>query len=245
MKFAALRITCAAGLLAAGAAHAADLDSINSLTQAQFRAMSEDLGAALSYKPLVPAEGLGLLGFDIAASVTGTKLQNRGVLSMASGGSSTPSVLPVAAVRAVKGLPFDIDVGVMVGSVPSIGASVSGGELRWAFVGGNTLLPALAVRAAVTKVTGIDQYKLRTSSVDLSISKGFLMATPYAGVGIVQVNSEFNGTRSEGGNMSKESFRQDKVFAGLNFNLAVLNMAVEMDKTGDTTSYGIKAGWRF
>jgi len=43
----------------------------------------------------------------------------------------------------------------------------------------------------------------------------------------------------------EEDFDLNKVFVGVNMNLAVINIAVEGDKTGDATSYGIKFGWRF
>jgi hypothetical protein len=43
----------------------------------------------------------------------------------------------------------------------------------------------------------------------------------------------------------KEDFDLNKVFVGVNMNLVLLNIAVEGDKTGDATSYGIKFGWRF
>lgn len=235
-----LLAAAAASLFLASAAQAADIDSISSLTASQFRALSEDLGAAVSFKPLIPAEGLGVLGFDIGIGVSGTSLRHREYLSTAAGGSSIPKTLPVATLRAHKGLPFDIDVGVALGTVAGTNAKVAGGELRWAFVGGGTVLPALAVRAAVSNLTGVDDFKLNTTSVDLSISKGFLMFTPYVGIGKVQVKSEYTGSTSY-----KESFRQDKVFGGVNLNLGLLNIALETDKTGDASSYGVKLGLRF
>ena len=39
---------------------AADINNIQALNQAQFRLLSEDLGAALSYKPLTPTTPLGI-----------------------------------------------------------------------------------------------------------------------------------------------------------------------------------------
>ena len=235
-----LAAAASSSLLLAGNAVAADIDSISSLTAPQFRALSEDLGAVVSYKPMVPAEGLGILGFDIGIGLSATSLEHRGYLSTAAGGSSIPKLLPVATVRAHKGLPFDIDVGLALGSVAGTNAKVAGGELRWAFIGGNTLMPAVAVRAAISNLTGVDDFKLNTTSVDLSISKGFLMFTPYVGIGKVQVKSEYTGSTSY-----KESFRQDKLFGGVNLNLGLLNIALETDKTRDASSYGVKLGLRF
>lgn len=233
----------AAALIAATSAQAADLDNLQALSQAEFRALSEDLGSALSYKGLVPAESLGILGFDIGVAATGTTLKNRAILAKAADGSSVPKTLPVTTVRAVKGLPFDLDIGVAVGTVPGTDLRVAGGELRWAMLPGSTLMPALALRAAVSSISGVDQLKLRTTSLDLSISKGFLMFTPYAGVGVVQVSSEVKDAAALA--TERERFKQDKVFAGVNLNLGLLNIAVEGDKTGDASSYGLKLGLRF
>ena len=52
---------------------AADLTNLNALTQDQFRKLSEDLGAAFSYKGVTPATSLGPWGFDIALAADGAK----------------------------------------------------------------------------------------------------------------------------------------------------------------------------
>ncbi len=59
------------------------------------------------------------------------------------------------------------------------------------------------------KLSGVDQLDLRTSSVDLSVSKGFAFLTPYAGIGRVDVRSSAPGTL-----LKQEKFGLDKVFAG-------------------------------
>ncbi|MGY0194522.1 hypothetical protein ACWA7J_05535 [Leptothrix sp. BB-4] len=235
-----LKFIAGVTLLACGAAHAADINAIGSLSQSQFRQLSEDLGAAVSYKAMTPAEGLGLIGFDIGIGMTGTKLENTAALTAAAGGSSVPSTLPLVSVRAVKGLPFGVDVGVALGSVPGSNVRTRGGELRWAFVGGGMLTPAIAVRAAINNLAGVNQLNVDTTSLDVSISKGFVMFTPYAGIGTVQVRTSAPGTALAG-----ERFTQQKVFGGVNINLGLMNLALETDKTGKAASYGAKVGLRF
>ncbi|MDP4300568.1 hypothetical protein [Leptothrix discophora] len=235
-----LKLLAGAALIACGAAHAADINAINQLNQTQFRQLSEDLGAAVSYKAMTPAEGLGLIGFDIGIGMTGTKLENVAALTAAAGGSDVPSTLPLVSVRAVKGLPFGVDVGVALGAVPGSNVRTTGGELRWAFVGGGMLTPAIAVRAAINNLSGVDNLKVDTTSLDVSISKGFVMFTPYAGVGTVKVKTSAPGTTLAG-----EKFNQKKIFGGVNINLGLVNLALETDKTGEATSYGAKVGLRF
>jgi hypothetical protein len=223
------------------AAHAADINTVGSLTQAEFRLLSEDLGAVASFKPLIPAESMGLTGFDIGVGTTATQLANRSVWQAAAAGNAAPSSLAVPFVRVHKGLPFNIDVGASLAAAPSTNIRVTSGELRWAFVPGGTLTPALAVRASVSQLSGVDQLGLQTVGLDVSISKGFAFFTPYAGVGTVGVKSK--PAASTG--LASESFNEVKVFAGANVNLGLINFVLEADRTGDATSYGVKVGFRF
>ncbi len=139
---------------------------------------------------MIPAEGLGITGFDIGLSGAATQVSHRDVLRKAAGGASVPKGIPVAGIHAVKGLPYDIDIGLTVLTLPSTNVRATGGEVRWAFIAGNTLLPAVALRLSTMNLSGVDQLKMRSNSVDLSISKGFLFATPYGGIGRVQTTSK-------------------------------------------------------
>ena len=235
-----LRLAAALSLAAAGTAQAADFNALRLLNQTEFRAFSEDVASAISYKGMIPAEGLGITGFDLGVRATATEVSNRDVLIKAANGASVPKAVPTVGLHAVKGLPFDIDVGLTLMTLPGTNIRATGGEVRWAFVSGNTLLPALAVRLSTVGLSGVDELKMRSTGVDLSISKGFLFATPYAGVGRVNVSSKAPGTT-----LKDESFGQSKVFAGVNIALVPLALGLEVDKTGDATSYGIKLAIRW
>ena len=221
-------------------AQAADLDTINALAQAQFRLLSEDLGATLSYKPISPAEPLGITGFDLGIEVSATKLENAAIFDNAVTGDA-PDTLYLPKLHVHKGLPFGFDIGASYAAVPDSNIKMWGAEVRYAILKGGTATPALAVRASYSALEGVDQLKLTTTGVDVSISKGFAMFTPYAGIGKVWVRS----TPDVSIPLAEEDFDLNKVFVGVNMNLAVINIAVEGDKTGDATSYGIKFGWRF
>ena len=140
--------------------------------QADFRSVSEDLGSALSYKGLVPAESMGVIGFDLGLEVTQTDLAKSAALWNTLTGSDI-SKLYVPKLHVTKGLPLDIDIGAFFSAVPSTDIKLYGGELRWAFLPGSTTMPAVAVRGSLTKLTGVNQLALGTKGVDLSISKGF------------------------------------------------------------------------
>lgn len=224
----------------AGGARAADFDSLQSLVQAEFRAFSEDVAAAVSYKPMIPSEGLGSTGFDLGISISATSVAHREVLVKAAGGASVPKAVPLVALRATKGLPLDLDIGVAVVNLPGTNVRATGGELRWAVIGGDALVPAVALRVSASNLAGVDRLHMRTQGADISISKGFAFATPYAGAGYVHVRSSAPGTA-----LAQEQFNLRKAYAGVNLAFSPLAVLLEADRTGSANSYGVKLALRW
>lgn len=225
-------------------ASAADISTMQNLAQSEFRLLSEDLGSALSYKPVSPTEPLGITGFDIGLEVTSTDIsKSSAALATASGGSSPITTLIIPKIHVAKGLPFGIDVAAFAASVPTTNIRLVGGELRVALLKGGVAYPAIALRGAMTKLSGVEQLALDTKSLDISISKGFLMFTPYAGVGQVWVTSTPQASAATV--LTSESITQNKVFVGANLNFGLANFALEGDKTGGASSYSAKFGFRW
>jgi hypothetical protein len=224
----------------AAPALAQDIDQLRILNQQQFRLLSEDLGGALSYRPMIPTEPLGISGFDIGIGVTAARIKNEEIFELATS-DDVPNTLPIPTLRAHKGLPLGFDIGLMYAQIPGSDIKYYGGELKYAFVSGNVAIPAIGIRGAFTKVSGIDELDFDTRSIDISISKGFAVATPYAGLGRVWVNSDPKGIST----LSGEKFTLDKVFIGLGLKLGLFNMNFEADKTGDVTGLSAKLGLRF
>jgi hypothetical protein len=234
-----LALLCTLGI--AQPAMAASITTLGSLLQPEFRTLSEDLGAALSYKPLTPAAPLGTTGFDMGIEVTQTDMsKSAAAWSKATNGGSSISKLYVPKLHIAKGLPFGIDIAAFYSKIPSTNISLYGGELRYAILDGGIAMPAVAIRGSFTKLSGVNQLSLDTKGLDLSISKGFAMFTPYAGIGQVWVNSTANVA-----GLAAEKFTQGKVFVGANLNLGLTNLAAEIDKTGGIQSISMKLGFRF
>lgn len=206
------------------------------LGQAQFRALSEDMGGALSYKGVTPAASLGITGFDVGVEVTSSQLQNTAAFQKATNTTNTSVLVPK--LHVAKGLPLGFDVAAFYSAIPTTGISLYGAELRYAVIDGGLTMPAVGVRGSFSKLAGINNWSFDTKAVDVSVSKGFAMLTPYAGVGSVWTNSSYTGLNSE-------SFRKNKMFLGANLNLGLANFAVEYDKTGAVPSYSAKLGFRF
>lgn len=211
-------------------------------SQGDFKAAVEDFSSALSYKAVSPAEPLGLIGFDVGLEVTATKLANVADWGAAIG-STDLNYLPLPKLHIHKGLPLGIDVGAVYSMVPGAGISYWGGELRYSFVSGNLALPAISLRGTYTQLMGVDLMDLSTKGLELSVSKGFLMFTPYAGIGNVWSTGTPKSTLDTA--FDEESVSQFKMFGGVNINVMVMNIALEADKTGDATSYSAKLGFRF
>ncbi len=220
---------------------AGDLSTLGTLSAAEFRTVSEDLGAAFSYKPLAPTEAQGITGFDIGFEVTGTDIGKSAAALRKAGASDSPmNTLMVSKVHAHKGLPMGFDVAAFMGNVSALNVNLVGAEVRYAILGGGIATPAVGVRGAYTHMNGANQLSLHTRSIDVSVSKGFAMLTPYAGIGQVWVDST-----PETGTLAKESLSMGKLFAGVNVGLGLLNLAFEADQTGNTTTWGAKVGLRW
>lgn len=205
--------------------------------QAAFRAFSEDMGAALSYKAVTPPAPLGVTGFDIGVEVTSTQLQSP-TFKQVSGNNNTSLLVPK--LHVAKGLPMGFDIAAFYSAIPTTNISLYGAALSYAIMDGGLAMPAVGVRGSFSKLSGVTGWSLDTKAVDLSISKGFAILTPYAGVGSVWTNSDATAT-----GLAAESFRKNKIFLGANANFGVANFAVEYDKTGSVPSYSAKLGFRF
>lgn len=238
-QLAATAAACTA--LFAVAAQAADLNTVQNLNQAEFRLLSEDLGSVAAYKPLIPSEATGITGFDVGGAVMINQVKNRSVFQKAANNEDPGSTLTQYALRANKGLPFDLDIGASVSQVSGTNIQVAGADIRWAAILGGTFIPAVSTRLAISNIAGVDQVDLQTVSFDVSLSKGFAFITPYAGLGVVQVKS----TPSNAGALVAEKFNLTRVFAGTNVALGLMNVIVEADKTGDAANLGLKLGIRF
>lgn len=196
------------------------------LVQNQFDAFVEEVGTALAYNPVGPAEPLGLLGFDLGVSVTATDVDSS-LWDLVVADGSGPSTLVIPRIQARKGLPFGIDVGLSYVAIPDSSISVIGGEIRKALLGGNTLFPAVSVSGHYTTLQGVSQLDLTTYGVDVGISKGVLMFTPYAGIGQVWIDaSENNSTIT----LADANESVTRGYVGVKFAfLPILNMVAQAD----------------
>jgi hypothetical protein len=203
-------------------------------TQSQFKDLSTELGLAISYVPLAPAEPLGtklLPGIDIGVEATAIKIDKNA--SFWQGAVTNPGDLPDNLIfpkfHVQVGLPVvPIDLGIVYAKDPDSDIKYVGGEIKWAILRGSTLTPAVAIRGAYTKLSGVSVFDINTKSLDVSISKGFAILTPYAGIGEVWITSKPN-TNIPLIALKKEDITETKGFVGLKVSMGLINIVGEAD----------------
>jgi hypothetical protein len=207
--------------------------------QNDFHGISEDITGAVHYKALGPAEATGVTGIGVAAYGSYTPVVNKTAWKNITG--SDVNAIGMAGIAVRKGLPFNIDVGATYTALPGTSAKLYGAELRYAILPGSIALPALALRASYTGTSGIDDFKYTSEGLDLSVSKGFAMITPYLGAGWVRGNSDPESSTG----LKKETFNKTRVFAGARLGLGFLDITPEYERVGNNNSYDLLIGLSF
>lgn len=193
---------------------AADISFSSAITQDDFNNLTKEAGTALGYRNMAPAAPLGITGFDVGAEFTAVSIDKNSSYWNAAFNNDAPSYLVIPKIRVRKGLPFGIDIGAMYSYIPDSNVKLYGAELSKSIIDGGMAAPAVGIRATYTKLAGVDDLGLQTYGIDASISKGFLFITPYAGAGMIQINSQAKGYLHTLG-LKNESVTEPRVFGGV------------------------------
>ena len=236
----------AAGALAPQTRASADIGFSSAPSRSQLDRLTQELGASIAAPALAPAEGLGAFRVETLVSGTATDISSDASFwRIASRGGSFSSfvVLPRATIR--LGLPASIDLSASYAKLPGSNIEAAGGAAKWTFVRGSTVLPAFALRLAHDRLRGVDQMDLKATSLDLSVSKGLLFFTPYAGAGRLWLSSDAHDISSAPGFRLSDSTAENRVFVGGRFSAAWFNTLVEAERTGPVESYSVKLAVAF
>lgn len=214
-----------------------DIDMKRLTNQKLFGDLVEDLGTAMSYKAVTPVEPMGLGGLGIGLEYSEAKIRKEGWQQISEEEANRAEYM--GKIRLHKDLPAGFDVGAYYTEIMDSNVRGIGGEVRYAIIDGNTIMPALAVRGSYsTLLSSVEDLDLSTAGLEVSISKGFSVFTPYGGVGTMW----YEGTSPE---WEAEKYRLAKYFLGVNLNFGPINFAAEADRTGDSSSASAKFGLRF
>ena len=230
-------------LSATGLASASDIKFTDEITQGDFKEFVKELGTAVLFNPMSPAEPLGIFGFDVSVETVITDIsEGENYWKKLVDDNDPFSYLPAPRLHVQKGLPFNIDVGAMYVTVPGSNIKLWGLEAKYAILEGTTLTPALSVRGSYSQLQGVDEIELSTQSLDVLVSKGILMLTPYAGASIIRIQGSENSNLVD---LEQENEIGYRALAGVQFSplpLFVINGEVSI---GETTQIGLKLGLRW
>ncbi len=205
------------------------------LNQNDFDSFIDEIGTAIAYNPVSPAEPLGTLGFEVGLAISTVKIDSA-IWDKVVADGSAPSTLPIPRVMARKGLPFGFDIGASIISVPGSNVSVTGIEVRKAILEGSMATPAVTVLAHGSKLSGVSDVDITTYGIDVGISKGFAMLTPYAGAGQVWVK----GSEKSGLNLADRSNSETRSYVGIKVGfLPFMNLVAQAD-VANVNSYSLR-----
>ncbi len=233
----AVLATASAGAQASGN----DLVLNPSIGQGDFNTVVDELGAIAAYNPIAPAEALGVTGLDLGLSISRYDL-SRSAWDSAMRDGSAPSTLTMSRLHARKGLPFGIDIGAAWSKSTSGDVSVFGGEVRKALLEGSTVTPAVSLSGHYSQLTGVDDLDLAAYGIDLGISKGFALFTPFAGIGQIWVDGSEN---VDSLSLSDRNTSQTRSYLGMRVGLLPFLSVTAQADFAEINSYSLRLNLGF
>ncbi len=172
--------------LSAGLASAGGSGFGLDFSQADLDAITDALGDVASFPNLGTAAPSGVTGFQILGAAGGPRIDTgSGWWHDVPHSNVVGGVLVGQRVIVRKGLPFRLDVGAQVGKV--FGDQFWGADVRWALMEAGTLQPAVALRAAYSRINSSILDRLEVEESQLVISKGFPLVSLYGAAGYRRV----------------------------------------------------------
>jgi hypothetical protein len=202
-----------------------------SLTQAQWRSFTRQVGALSSFKTLSSAKPLGRMNVQVAVDYGTTPVDQHDhawINTFTHPDADCPlgDAIAYPALRARIGVSDQVDVGGSWTMAPRANYGLVGAEVRYAFLRESGKLPAAAARASVAALTGVPDFNMSIYSLDATVSKGVARVIPYLGMR----TSLAVGTETT----SKVDLHAERVaiaqgYAGLTCRLWGVHVAAEYD----------------
>ena len=183
--------------------------------------LADAVADGITFPNLGGAAPSGISGFAAQVAVggpqvdTGSGWWRRGVDSRAVAGT-------FVGLRGIArfALPGHLQLGGQVGQLA--GERFWGGEVRWELVDGGVISPSVGVRGSYSKLSA-DALAVEMGELQLVVSKGFAVATPYAAIGgrRVQANANFGAPIA-----APHEFRRDKFSAAVGVRMALAPLSL-------------------
>ncbi len=180
--------------------------------QSDFNTVVHKLGILTAYDAVAPAEPLGATAFTLDLTTTNYALDHSAWDFAASDGN-TPSQLTMSRIHARKGL-FE----------------------------GSTVTPAVSVTGHYSQLTGVDNHDLTAYGIDLNISKGFALFTPYGGIGQVWYDGSENADTL---NLGDRNTSQTRGYLGMRVGLLPSLSVTAQADFAEINSYSLRLNLGF
>ncbi|MFC1855684.1 hypothetical protein ACFL2A_04010 [Thermodesulfobacteriota bacterium] len=198
----------------------------------ELQAVTKELGHALSIPIMSSADPLGDTGFSIALEASSYELDEAAE-------TLDYSNMFITRGHFIKGLPYNLDIGLGLSQVHESNISSFGVELRWAPLKDDGATPAVGLRATHSKLGGVENLDLATTTLGAEVSKSFAIVTPYAGVELLSSTGEV--INEKWGRVTESSAN---MLLGCNLSLAMIDIALQAE-FAENAMYTAKFGVSF
>lgn len=225
MKFISSLFVIGFGLSAGNVFAGDDFAYSARLSSTQAKELTQDLGAAYSFKAIDTAATGGLLGVSVGVSTHFTNIKNTDTYKVANGNSSTTAF--TTRIVAEKGIPGGFALAGSVAKLPS--GSLIGVQGKYQLMSDTVATPAVSIRANINKSLDANYIDFSGIGLEALVSKSFVVVTPYAGMGVHQ--SRLDIKNSSAGAQSETQLR---TFAGVQASLGIVDVGLEVENFGKT-----------
>jgi len=201
------------------------------LTQEQWKTFVRQAGALVSFKSLAPAEPLGRGHFTLGLDYGVTPVDQHDpawINTFTHPDASCPlgDQIKMPSLRGTLGVSSRVDVVGFWSSAPNANYGVAGGALKYAFVKESAKVPAAAVTASYTGLTGVPDFNMSIYSIGVAASKRVAGFVPY--LGVKQSLSVGTETTSKV-DLAQETIPLGHAFVGATGSLWSINVAAEYE----------------
>jgi hypothetical protein len=241
LHLAALLIACLA--LPAAAQDNTDIDFDPSITQAEFSEFARLAGQAIFHTPVEPARAGSLISFDIGVAATAVPVDTNASFWLKATGNDDFTVsdhLVVPRLVVTKGFSV-VSISASYAKLQGTDIEIYGGAIDVPIINGGLVKPTLALRGSYSQLQGVDQLDLKTSGLELFLSKGFGPITPYAAVGRARTDAEGRITPTI---VLKDKSSTNRYTVGVKISMLFPKLVVEATQ-GEERSYAAKVSFGF
>jgi hypothetical protein len=226
------------------AAQSPDISFDPTITQAQFRKFSHLVGQGIYPTPIAPAGASGLLRFEVGAGATLVDVDETADYWQRATGSdfTTSGYVAVPRIIVTKGL-SKASISGTYAKIQDSDVKLYGGTLDVPIIDGGFVTPTLALRGGYSRISGVNNFDLKTYGLEVFLGKGFGPVTPYGAVG--RQRTDARGTTS--GPLPlllTDKSDINRYTVGVRVNLFLPKITVEATQ-GEERSYAAKVSFGF